>query len=370
MASLPRSSRLISPLLAFAPALLFLLLAGCRPPEEQPQQQPAATPVERTGIPLPPELVESTGLAVTDQRAGIVLLLHDARLPLQDYQRAGLSMLVGRQKGYKLTSQDAAGSLARQMEQFRAAIAAKPAAIFVSPVDPAALAALIVEATTAGITVIGLDKRMVSEGCASVVYCDQKRVGGLAAETVLDALRRKAAEENRAEVAGRVVQIRGADDSIPANDLAEGFTDGLRKEPGVVLVHDAPADWLPENAALRTAEAFRLQKQFDVIFAHNDALALGAAKAATDAGQRDNIFIIGTDGMPGPQKGLELVREGDLDATIVQPALVDLALQILLKLRADKNFKPQPAYEITPVAVVPKNVEQRLRVGTYSLPAL
>lgn len=346
-----------------------LLVSACRPKDEA-QQQPDTPPVSPSGIPLPPEIVESSGLGVKDTRAAIVLLLGDTRLPLQEFQRNGLTMLVSRQKGYKLTTQDAAGSATQQAEQFRQAIAAKPAAIFVSPVEPAALAALIVEAQTVGITVIGLDKRLLDDGCASIVYCDQARVGGLAAQTVLEALKRKAAEEERTDITGRVVQIRGVEDSFHTNALAEGFTDALRKEPGVIVVHDAPADWKPEEATLRTAEAFRLQKQFDVVFAHNDALALGAAKAATDVGQRENVFILGTDGIAGAKRGLDLVRQGELDATIVQPALVDLALQIVLKLRTDKNFKPQPAYEVEPFAVVPKNVEQALRTGTYKLPAL
>lgn len=349
---------------------IALLLTACRPSEEQPQ--PGRPPVSPTGIPLPSEIIEKTGLGVKDERAGIILLQQDNRLPLQEFQRNGLSMLVGRQAGYKMTTQDAAGEAAKQAEQFRAAIAAKPAAIFVSPVDPAALAALIVEAQTAGILVIGLDKRMLNEGCASIVFCDQSRVGHLAAQTVLDALKRKAAEENRPETTGRVLQLRGVENSFPTNELAEGFMDGLRKEPGVIVVHDAPADWKAENAALRVAEGLRLQKQIDVVFAHNDTIAQGAAKAMTDAGQRENVFIIGTDGISGPanRRGLELVRQGELDATIVQPALVDLALQIVLKMRTDKNFKPQASYEVEPVAVVPKNVEQALKAGTYRLPRL
>lgn len=349
---------------------ISLLLTACRPSEEHPQ--PGQPPVSPTGIPLPQEIIDKTGLGVKDERAGIVLLQQDNRLPLQEFQRNGLSMLVGRQAGYKVTTQDAAGDAAKQAEQFRAAIAAKPAAIFVNPVDPAALAALIVEARTAGILVIGLDKRMLNEGCTSIVFCDQNRVGHMAAQTVLDALKRKAAEENRPETTGRVVMLRGVENSFPTNELAEGFMDGLRKEPGVIVVHDAPADWKADNAALRVAEAFRLQKQFDVVFAHNDTIAQGAAKAVTDAGQRENVFIIGTDGISGPanRRGLELVRQGELDATIVQPALVDLALQIVLKVRTDKNFKPQASYEVEPVAVVPKNVEQALKAGTYRLPRL
>jgi len=349
-----------------------LSLAACRPSSE-PEQEKKNTPASAAapGKPSPvSEIAAATGLAAKDARAEVVLLLQDTRIPIQEFQRNGLAMLVSRQAGYKLTTHDAAGAAAQQAVQFRQAIDSKPAAIFVSPIDPPALAALIVEATTAGITVIGLDKRMLNEGCATIVFSDQRRVGRLAAEAALEALKRKAAEEKRTEVTGRVIQIRGVEDSPLTNDLATGFNEALNAQPGVIQVHDASADWKPENATQRTAEAFQLQKQFDVIFAHNDALAVAAAKAASDAGQRENIFVIGTDGIPGQKKGMELVRLGELDATIVQPALVDLALQIVLRLRTDKSFKPLPAYEVEPVAVTPKNVEKSLRTGTYKLPKL
>ena len=332
--------------------------------------KPEGSPVAKTAPVTPKSLLAATGLAANDERAEIILLLPDARIPMQDFQRNGLTMLVGRQAGYHLTSSDAAGSGTQQIEQFRQAIAAKPAAIIINPIDPPAVAALIVEAQTHGITVIGLDKRMLNEGCASIVFSDQRRVGRMAADAVVEALKRKAAEDNRAEIAGRVVQLRGVADSYSTNEIAEGFAEGLRTQSGVILVHDAPADWTTENGTKRTAEAFSLQKNFDAIYAHSDAIAVGAAKAAETAGQRENIFIIGTDGLSGQKRGLDLVRQAELDATVVQPALVDLALQIIMKLRTDKTFKPQPSYEILPVLIMPRNVEQSFISGTYTLPQL
>lgn len=362
-------------------ALLFgsLLMTSCGPSEgtdaekaassaENEGQQKSATP----GVsPFAPKgLLAATGLAVKDERAEIILLLPDTRIPMQEFQRNGLAMLVGRQAGYQVTTSDAAGSSTTQFNQFRQAIAAKPAAIIISPIDPPAVAALIVEAQTHGIIVIGLDKRMLNEGCTSIVFCDQRHLGHMAADTVIEALKRKAAEEKRPDITGRVVELRGVADSYPTNEIAEGFSEGLRSQPGVILVHDAPADWNTESATKCTAEAFNLQKNFDAIYAHNDAIAIGAAKAAVAAGQRDNIFIVGTDGLSGQKRGLELVRQGDIDATVVQPALVDLALQIIMKLRTDNTFKPLPSYEIQPVVISPKNVEQSLRTGTYKLPQL
>lgn len=333
---------------------------------ESPESSP---PPPGSTIPAP-GLLASAGLAAKDERAEIILLLPDARIAMQEFQRNGLAMLVGRKAGYQLTTSDAAGSNTLQIEQFRQAIAAKPAAIIINPIDPPSVAALIVEAQTHGILVIGLDKRMLNEGCASVVFTDQRKVGRMAADTIIEALKRKAAEEKRTEITGRVVQLRGTADSYSTNEIAEGFSEGLRPHSGVILIHDAPAEWSTENATKCTTEAFNLQKNFDAIYAQSDAMAIGAAKAAEAATQRENVLIIGTDGLSGQKRGLELVRLGELDASVVQPALVDLALQIITKMRSDKTFKPQPSYEIQPVVILPKNVDQMLRTGTYKLPNL
>jgi ribose transport system substrate-binding protein len=356
-----------------------LLLAACGPSdatdveravqtlekENQPKPAQPASPAA-----APRNLLAATGLAAKDERAEIILLLPDTRIPMQEFQRNGLAMLVERQPGYQLTTLDAAGSSAQQSGQFRQAIAARPAAIIIDPMDPPSVAALIVEAQTHDIIVIGLDKRMLNEGCTSVVFCDQRRIGRMAADTVIEALKRKATDENRKEVTGRVVQLRGVADSYATNEIAEGFNEGLHTQSGVVLVHDAPADWSTENAMKRTAEAFSLQKNIDAIYCHSDAIAVGAAKAAEVAGQRDSVFVVGTDGLSGQKRGLDLVRLGEIDASVVQPALVDLALHIIVKQRHDKAFKPLASYEIQPEVILPKNVEQLMRVGAYKLPQL
>lgn len=358
-------------------SLCALILTACDPSGETSVEKQIAdlekanqqTAVKQPDGP-PPLLPATPGLAAEDGRVEIILLLPDTRIALQEFQRNGLATLVGRQVGYKLTTHDAAGVVARQVEQFHQAIAVKPAAIIVNPIDPSSLAAVIVEAGTAGIPVIGLDKRMLNEGCASIVFSEQRLVGRLAGQTVLEALKRKAAEEGAVETTGRVLQLRGAEGGHASAEIAAGFSEALQSAPGVILVHDSPADWNVEKAAQRTAEAFHLQKKIDVIFAHNDAMAMGAAKAAETAGQRENILIVGADGLAGQKRGIDLVQRGELEATVVQPALVDLALQIILKLRSDKAFKPAPSYEIQPVVIVPKNADESFRSGTYKLPAL
>jgi len=105
-----------------------------------------------------------------------------------------------------------------------------------------------------------------------------------------------------------------------------------------VLVHDAPGNWNDVEAALRTQEASRLQMPFQIIFAHNDLMAKGAIKVAKESGVRDSLLIMGVDGAPGTQGGMEMVRRGDLEATVYRPPLVDVAWTLLQQWLDNRDF--------------------------------
>jgi hypothetical protein len=117
-------------------------------------------------------------------------------------------------------------------------------------------------------------------------------------------------------------------------------------------------------------EARRIQQQYDIIFCHGDAIARYASIHAGLAKNREDTLIIGLGALPGRQEGLELLRNNDIDASIARPPLVDLALRILVKKSQDKTFQPKAEYEVAPLPVTPKNYDQVLRSGAYTLPAL
>jgi ABC-type sugar transport system substrate-binding protein len=70
----------------------------------------------------------------------------------------------------------------------------------------------------------------------------------------------------------------------------------------------------------------------DLIFAHNDPMALGAYKAA-GALNRKGIHFVGIDGLSGNLGGLQLVYQKIIQATFIYPTggkeAVDSALSIL-----------------------------------------
>jgi ribose transport system substrate-binding protein len=319
------------------------------------------------GFVPPPELSRTLGIEAQDTRDELVLLQAHGSRSTSTLQRQGLSILASREKNLRITAVDAAGDATVQAQQLREATARKPLAILLDPVRPGDFSHVIAESMSQGVKVIGLDASL--SGCTSVIKSSPEAIGIAAAQTAVAALKRKAAAENLAEPRGRVVMLRG-DEGPWCSEIATAFTKELQKLSGGVLVHDAPAEWSHEKAWARTQEAIRLQKTFDVVFAHSDAIARGASMHLQGSQMREDTLIIGTGGMPGPNEGMQLLHAGEIDATIAVPPLIDLALQLAVKLRDDAAFKPKALYEIAPMAVTPKNHADVVARGAFTLPSL
>jgi ribose transport system substrate-binding protein len=362
----------------FAP--LLLLLSSCGPEDpaagdpfaqhQNDRRQAENASATQAGFRPPPELMQSMSQAADEAKnlAEIVLLQPQGTHAFQQYQRGLLNFLASRQKGLKITSEDAKGSSSSQIAQLVAAVKRKPAAILLDPVDGADFSAALADAAGAGVRVIGLSAR--AEGCPVIIHCDPAEIGAAAARVALEALQRKAQDEGRTEVTGRVVQLRGPETSRESDAITTGFETGLRAQPGVILVHDGPTDGNRLPTFFRLVEAFNIQKQFDVIFLHDDAAATETARFTTEHKIRETTLIIGTGGLPGPTNGMELLRLGEIDADIARPPLVDLALSLVLKQRAEPSFVPKERYTIPPVAVTPKSHPDFSRSRAFELPAL
>ena len=133
-------------------------------------------------------------------------------------------------------------------------------------------------------------------------------------------------------------------------------------------MHDAPGFWTREGGEARARDALRIQRVVDVIYAHNDLMALGAVEAL--GGSRDDVLVIGTDGLAGKNGGYTLVNEGVLDATIYQPLLVDFAALIVAKKMQDPAFEPRKEYELVPRSVMPRDLDDIRLKGMMPYPDL
>jgi ribose transport system substrate-binding protein len=145
------------------------------------------------------------------------------------------------------------------------------------------------------------------------------------------------------------------------------FVKALAAEPGITLVHEAPVDASGTQAAPRVAEAFRLQKNFDALFADTDLIAEAASNAitATNPAARESTLIVGVDGAMGKGGGVDLTIASKIDATILRPPLVDLAWAIVKKSLDDPAFTPKPRYEQEPRLIT---LETAMTIAREGLP--
>lgn len=296
----------------------------------------------------------------------VILLTANASRPYEIAQIQTLQRLVFSRPGLNFKTLDAAGDATRQTGQLDSCLAEKPIAIFITPVQSDAVSAGVLNAVQSGVTVIGLGEAGAELKSSFSVTVDQAQLGRMAGEIANRALGQKSKEEGKTEVTGRVVEIRGDEKDSGSIKRHEAFVEELRKHPGIIIVHDAAGGWTREGGRDRAAEALRLQKQFDVLYAHNDSMALGASLALAD--RRENILIIGTDGFRGDEGGFSLVNTGDIDASIHQPLLVEMGWKVLLRRLEDPAFLPKPSYRLAPTAITPKSLNDLRTQGLPPLP--
>lgn len=124
----------------------------------------------------------------------------------------------------------------------------------------------------------------------------------------------------------RVIEIFGNPGSTPAQERHRGFMAGIGD---MQLVASAPGNWDYDDALRAADSLLALYPDIDVVFAHNDRMAVAAADAATRHGI--DPVIVGIDA--APQIGMKAVAEGKIDATFLYPTegygLLRTALAIL-----------------------------------------
>jgi ribose transport system substrate-binding protein len=163
---------------------------------------------------------------------------------------------------------------------------------------------------------------------------------------------------------GNVVEMRGLLGVEGEVSRAKGAAEVFSKYPEVKIVADPVADWIQARAKDRMTEVLRAQPSIDVVYGHNDPMAVGAYLAAKELDREKQIIFVGVDGLGGPAGGIKKVMDGILAATFVYPLCVEQAVQVSLKMLRDPDFKPEKQYVVPSQLVTAKNAAQLYRQFT------
>ena len=174
-----------------------------------------------------------------------------------------------------------------------------------------------------GIPVIFFDRTTNSNKYTAFIGCDNYRIGFDLGTYIA----------NQLNGSGRVVEIRGLDNSSPAKGRHEGFVDALKNYPDVKIVASEGADWEQTGAEKAMEKILAKTTDFDYVYAHNDRMAYAAYLTMRRHNLSGKAKFVGVDGLLGKGGGVEMVNEGILDASYLNPTggleVVDLAMKIL-----------------------------------------
>lgn len=235
--------------------------------------------------------------------------------------------------GLTLQIKDAGEDNDTQIKQIREFIKQRVDLVIISANESEPVTTAAVEAFRAGIPTIIIDRKIYSEEYTTFIGADNYEIGRAAGLFINSLLKKKKTT---------IVEVWGREGSSSARDRHNGFSDALIHNDNVIL-KTVYGRWHAKETKENIA-TLGLFDDIDIVYAHNDVMALAAREAIMeiDSLAVKRIKFIGIDALPGKGKGIEAVSNGHLTASFVYPTggttAIKVAWQILNGQPVSKHY--------------------------------
>ena len=252
--------------------------------------------------------------------------------------------------GIDLKFSDAQQKQENQIKAIRAFIAQKVDVIAFSPVVASGWGTVLREAKAAKIPVI-LSDRAVDEKddslWVSFMGSDFVEEGRRAGKWLVEKTKGSTTPVN-------IVELQGTVGSAPAIDRKKGFEEIIKADPKFKIIRSQTGDFTRAKGK-EVMEAFLKAegKKINVLYAHNDDMAIGAIQAIEEAGMKPakDIIIISIDAVKG---AFEAMIAGKLNVSVECSPL--LGPQLMPAVKDLKAGKTLPKRIVTQEGVFPMEV--------------
>ncbi|MFM9874191.1 MAG: ABC transporter substrate-binding protein [Fimbriimonadaceae bacterium] len=207
--------------------------------------------------------------------------------------------------------------------------------------DPTAITPAVKTARDSFKYIVSVD-RGLSEPLADVwLRGDNEKFGSEAATFMADKLGGK----------GKILVLRGMAGPVD-EDRVKGFKSVMDGIKGVQILDMQPGKWSQDEAYKVTQNLLLKYKEVDAIWAADDDMAVGAAKALAEAG-RTNVWLVGGG---GSKDVIKKVMDGDamFPATVTySPKMIALGIErCVADLKAGKKSTGTQVDDVLPVELV------------------
>jgi ABC-type sugar transport system substrate-binding protein len=238
-------------------------------------------------------------------------------------------------EGINLKFSDAQQKQENQIKAIRSFIAQKVDVIAFSPVVETGWEPVLREAKAAKIPVILTDRAVSVKDDSlwvSFIGSDFVEEGRRTGRWLIEKMKDTKGTIN-------IVELQGTVGSAPAIDRKKGFEEIIKDKPNFKIIRSQTGDFTRAKGK-EVMEAFLKAegKKINVLFAHNDDMAIGAIQAIEEAGMKPgkDIIIVSIDGVKG---AFEAMIAGKLNASIeCSPLLGPQLMSAVKDLMAGKQL--------------------------------
>lgn len=310
--------------------LLMLLISGCSLGNAGDRQDPlpAASPAVSALLP-----------AEADPAAAKRVVLGFSQLGSEStWREANTSSIreAAEEAGITLILKNAEQDQQKQFEAIRSFIDSNVDIIAIAPVVQTGWEAILQEIKQAGIPVIILDRSVnVKDSSLYVTFIgsDFYEEGVKAAKYMIDKMRHYSGTVNIAELQGTV-------GSTPSIDRGRGFRQMIQGKENFRIAQTKPADFTVSRGREVMREFLQQPEEQwpQVLYSHNDDMAIGAVEAIKEAGLTpgSDIIIISVD---GTRRAFEQMNAGNINAVVeCNPLLGPLLMQAAKEIMAGRTL--------------------------------
>ncbi|WP_438348591.1 ABC transporter substrate-binding protein [Paenibacillus sp. FA6] len=275
------------------------------------------------------------GGTTTDTATGKDLVLGFAQIGMESGWRGAetdsIKETFAPGSGFELKFSDGQQKQENQIKAIRTFIAQKVDAIGLAPIVESGWETVLQEAKDAGIPVFLLDRGITAGNedlYTSFIGSDFIAEGENVAKWLIN-------EVGTGKTAN-IVELEGTVGASAANDRKKGFDDAIKAEPGFKITKSQTAEFTLAKGKEVMESFLKADKTIDVVYAHNDDMALGAIQAIEEAGLKPgtDILVLSIDGVKG---AFEAIKEGKLNVTQeCNPLLGPQLKQAILDVKAGK----------------------------------
>ncbi|MED1949037.1 substrate-binding domain-containing protein [Brevibacillus centrosporus] len=227
-------------------------------------------------------------------------------------------------QGAELVVMDAQNDIEKQNADVQDLITKGIDVLILNPTNPTAVVPALNAAKQANIQVVTVD-RPTEEKVAAFVGRDNKEMGRIAGKQAVALL------GGEGKATGKVIELQGDAGGKVMMDRHDGFHEIVGKESGVKIVEGPYADYIRAKAVKAFQDLLQANPDVNLVYAHNDDMALGALQVLEQANMLDKVKIVGIDGL---SEAVKAIIDGKYSATVFNDPIklgsivVDTALKV------------------------------------------